>query len=68
LAYSTHVDFIQQLRATDYPIFSDDPKPSRDDIEMMREIKVASEVPGITIHDDRVIGRGGQRISGASDW
>jgi DNA repair protein RadC len=38
---------------------SGDPKPSRDDIEMTREIKTASEALGITIHDHLVIGRKG---------
>ncbi len=38
---------------------SGDPKPSRDDIEMTREIKVAAEALGITIHDHLVIGRKG---------
>ena len=36
---------------------SGDPKPSRDDIELKREIKAASEALGITIHDHLVIGR-----------
>jgi DNA repair protein RadC len=34
-----------------------DPKPSRDDIEMTREIKAATGALGIMIHDDLVIGR-----------
>lgn len=38
---------------------SGDPKPSRDDIEMTREIKAASEALGIGIHDHLVIGRKG---------
>ena len=38
---------------------SGDPKPSRDDIEMTREIKAASEALGIAIHDHLVIGRKG---------
>ncbi len=38
---------------------SGDPKPSRDDIEMTREIKTACEALGITIHDHLVIGRKG---------
>ena len=38
---------------------SGDPKPSRDDIEMTREIKAASEALGISIHDHLVIGRKG---------
>ncbi len=38
---------------------SGDPKPSRDDIEMTREIRKAAEALGITIHDHLVIGRKG---------
>jgi DNA repair protein RadC len=38
---------------------SGDPKPSRDDIEMTREVKTAAEALGITIHDHLVIGRKG---------
>ncbi len=38
---------------------SGDPKPSRDDIEMTREIRKASEALGIAIHDHLVIGRKG---------
>jgi DNA repair protein RadC len=38
---------------------SGDPKPSRDDIEMMKEIRKASEALGISIHDHLVIGRKG---------
>jgi DNA repair protein RadC len=38
---------------------SGDPKPSRDDIEMTREIKVAADALGIAIHDHLVIGRKG---------
>lgn len=38
---------------------SGDPKPSRDDIEMTREIKGAAEALGISIHDHLVIGRKG---------
>jgi len=38
---------------------SGDPKPSRDDIEMTREIKTAAEALGIVIHDHPVIGRKG---------
>ena len=38
---------------------SGDPKPSRDDIEMTKEIRKASEALGITIHDHLVIGRKG---------
>ncbi len=38
---------------------SGDPKPSRDDIEMTREIKTAAAALGIAIHDHLVIGRKG---------
>ncbi|UYN96178.1 MAG: DNA repair protein RadC [Enhydrobacter sp.] len=38
---------------------SGDPKPSRDDIEMTREIRAAAEALGISIHDHLVIGRKG---------
>jgi DNA repair protein RadC len=38
---------------------SGDPKPSRDDIEMTRDIKTAAEALGIIIHDHLVIGRKG---------
>ena len=38
---------------------SGDPKPSRDDIEMTKEIKKAAEALGISIHDHLVIGRKG---------
>jgi DNA repair protein RadC len=38
---------------------SGDPKPSRDDIEMTREVKAAAEALGIAIHDHLVIGRKG---------
>jgi DNA repair protein RadC len=38
---------------------SGDPKPSRDDIEMTREIKAAADALGIAIHDHLVIGRKG---------
>jgi DNA repair protein RadC len=38
---------------------SGDPKPSRDDIEMTREIRAAAEPLGIAIHDHLVIGRKG---------
>jgi len=38
---------------------SGDPKPSRDDIEMTREIRTAAEALGIAIHDHLVIGREG---------
>ena len=38
---------------------SGDPKPSRDDIEMTRDIRTASQTLGISIHDHLVIGRKG---------
>src|SRR6266481_4903104 len=38
---------------------SGDPKPSRDDIEMTKEIAKAAEALGISIHDHLVIGRKG---------
>ena len=38
---------------------SGDPKPSREDIEMTREIKAAAGTLGIAIHDHLVIGRKG---------
>ncbi len=38
---------------------SGDPKPSREDIEMTREVKAAAAVLGIVIHDHLVIGRKG---------
>ena len=38
---------------------SGDPKPSRDDIEMTKEIRRASEALGISVHDHLVIGRKG---------
>ena len=38
---------------------SDDPKPSRDDVEMTKEIAKAAEALGIAIHDHLVIGRKG---------
>ena len=38
---------------------SGDPKPSRDDIEMTREVRAAAEALGIAIHDHLVIGRKG---------
>ena len=38
---------------------SGDPKPSRDDIEMTREVRTAAEALGIAIHDHLVIGRKG---------
>ncbi|MEA2807971.1 MAG: repair protein RadC [Rhodospirillaceae bacterium] len=45
---------------------SGDPKPSRDDIEMTREIKAAAEALGIAIHDHLVIDRKGMRVSDRS--
>ena len=38
---------------------SGDPKPSRDDIDMTRQVKAAAEALGIAIHDHLVIGREG---------
>jgi DNA repair protein RadC len=38
---------------------SGDPKPSREDIDMTREIKAAAQALGISIHDHLVIGRKG---------
>ena len=38
---------------------SGDPKPSRDGIEMTKEIRKAAVVLGISIHDHLVIGRKG---------
>jgi DNA repair protein RadC len=38
---------------------SGDPKPSRDDIDMTREIAKAAEALGIAVHDHLVIGRKG---------
>ncbi len=38
---------------------SGDPKPSREDVEMTKEIRKASEALGIAIHDHLVIGRKG---------
>ena len=38
---------------------SGDPKPSREDIEMTREIRKAAEALGLSIHDHLVIGRKG---------
>ena len=38
---------------------SGDPKPSREDIDMTREVKAAASVLGIAIHDHLVIGRKG---------
>ena len=36
---------------------SGDPKPSREDIEMTKEVRRAAEALGIAIHDHLVIGR-----------
>jgi DNA repair protein RadC len=38
---------------------SGDPKPSREDIEMTKEVRRAAEALGIAIHDHLVIGRKG---------
>ena len=38
---------------------SGDPKPSREDVEMTREIRKAAEALGISMHDHLVIGRKG---------
>ena len=38
---------------------SGDPKPSREDIEMTKEIQKAASALGIAIHDHLVIGRKG---------
>ena len=38
---------------------SGDPTPSRADIDMTREVKIAAEALGISIHDHLVIGRKG---------
>ena len=46
---------------------SGDPKPSREDIEMTKEIRKAAEALGITIHDHLVIGRRGHASFEASD-
>ena len=50
-------DHLQDGLAHNHP--SGDPKPSRDDIEMTKEIKKAAEALGIAIHDHLVIGRKG---------
>lgn len=55
---------LQNSGATTLPLLhnhpSGDPKPSRDDIEMTREVKAATEGLGIAaIHDRLVIGRKG---------
>ncbi|MBN9086480.1 MAG: hypothetical protein J0J01_06190 [Reyranella sp.] len=49
--------FLSRTLAHNHP--SGDPKPSRDDIEMTREVKKAAEALGISIHDHLVIGRKG---------
>jgi DNA repair protein RadC len=38
---------------------SGDPRPSRDDIEMTKEIRKAAEALGISFHDHLVISRKG---------
>jgi len=38
---------------------SGDPKPSREDIEMTKEIQKAASALGIAIHDHLIIGRKG---------
>ena len=38
---------------------SGDPKPSREDVEMTKEIRKAADALGIAIHDHLVIGRKG---------
>lgn len=40
---------------------SGDPNPSREDVEMTKEIRAAAEPLGITIHDHLVIGRKGHK-------
>jgi DNA repair protein RadC len=42
---------------------SGDPKPSRDDIEMTRELKAAASALGIALHDHVVIGGHGKHAS-----
>lgn len=37
---------------------SGDPSPSRDDIEMTRQIRLAAEVMGVLLHDHLIIGHG----------
>jgi DNA repair protein RadC len=39
---------------------SGDPKPSREDIEMTKEIRKAAQALGVTIHDHLMIGREGR--------
>jgi DNA repair protein RadC len=51
------VDASTSLLVHNHP--SGDPKPSRDDIEMTREVRKAAEALGISIHDHLVIGRKG---------
>jgi len=53
------IQHFSKLRGTLHNHPSGDPKPSRDDIEMTREIKAAAEALGISIHDHLVIGRKG---------
>ena len=46
---------------------SGDPKPSRDDIAMTREVQDVAGRLGITLHDHVIIGRGGSYTSFRSD-
>lgn len=46
---------------------SGDPKPSRDDIAMTREVRDAAGRLGITLHDHVIIGRGGSYTSFRSE-
>jgi DNA repair protein RadC len=48
---------VRRLVVHNHP--SGDPKPSRDDIEMTREVKAAAAALDIAIHDHLVIGRKG---------
>jgi DNA repair protein RadC len=50
-------DHLQSSLVHNHP--SGDPKPSRDDIDMTKEIRKASEALGISVHDHLVIGRKG---------
>jgi hypothetical protein len=47
---------------------SGDPKPSRDDVEMTREVKAAAEALDIAIHDHLVIGRKGHASFRSLGW
>ena len=49
----------RRSETSSWPDPSGDPKPSRDDIEMTKEIKKAAEALAIAIHDHLVIGRKG---------